>query len=108
MKPKMAFVEQKHLKPKVDPFRVGDEVKVYAKVHEGEKTRTQVFEGIVIRRRGSGTRESFTVLREDRGDQIEKVFPLHSPNVEKVVVSKAGKVRKARLYYLRTKKVGSN
>ena len=107
MKAKEAIelVEKKFLKKEVPDFSVGDQVKVYQKVIEGEKTRTQIYEGIVIRRKGSGTRASFTVLRQLRGDMIEKVFPLHSPSVEKVVVTKpAKKVRRSRLYYLFKKK----
>lgn len=92
-------------KEKLAGFHVGDLVKVYTKVREGDKTRTQIFEGIVIRRRGGGSRASFTVLRDEGSDQIERIFPLHSPGVEKVVVSKPGKTRKSRLYYLRTRKL---
>ena len=104
MNRKMALIEKKYMKEKVASFRVGDQVKVHTRVREGDKTRTQIFEGVVIRRHGSGTRESFTVLRTEREDQIEKVFPIHSPTVEKVVVEKAGNVRRSRLYYLRKKK----
>jgi len=104
MNAKIALIEKKYLKKDVSKFCVGDQVKVYTKVREGDKIRTQIFEGTVLRRHGSGTRETFTVLRDERGDQIEKVFPLHSPNVEKVVVSKSRPARKARLYYLRKKK----
>ena len=107
MNDKILEVEKKYLKDKPSDFRVGDQVKVHTKVREGEKTRIQIFEGIVIRRRGSGTRATFTVLRDEHGDQIEKVFPLHSPNVEKVVVAKSGAVRRAKLYHLRTKKITS-
>ena len=104
MNPKIQLVEKKHMKASVPKFSVGDAVKVYTRVQEGEKTRTQIFEGTVIQRRGSGTRETFTVLRDARGDQIEKVFPIHSPTVEKVVVSKAGVRRRAHLVHLRVKK----
>ena len=104
MNAQILSIEKKYLKSEVPKFRVGDQVKVYTKVREGDKMRTQVFEGVVIRKRGSGTRETFTVLRDERGDQIEKIFPLHSPNVEKVTVSKAGSARTARLYHLRKKK----
>ena len=99
------FIEKKHLKKEVPDFKVGDLVKVHQKVIEGEKTRTQVYEGIVIRKKGSGTRANFTVLRQIRGDMVEKIFLLHSPAVEKVVVTKpAKKVRRAKLYHLFTKK----
>ncbi len=107
MKAKEAIdlVEKKYLKKDIPDFEVGDQVKVYQKVTEGEKTRTQVYEGIVIRKKGSGIRASFTVLRIIRGDMIEKIFPLHSPFVEKVVVTKpAKKVRRSRLYHLFQKK----
>ena len=73
------------------------------KVREGDKTRIQVFAGTVIRKRGQGTSTSFTVLREVRGDVIEKVFPVHSPQVEKVTVTMKGKTRRSKLYYLRDK-----
>jgi len=101
----MDLVEKKHLKKDVPDFEVGDQVKVYQKVVEGEKTRTQIYEGIVIRRKGNGIRANFSVLRQIRGDMVEKIFPLHSPTVEKVVVTKpAKKVRRSRLYYLFKKK----
>ncbi len=107
MKAKEAIdaVEKKYMKKDTPEFEVGDQVKVYQKVVEGEKTRTQIYEGIVIRRKGSGIRSNFTVLRELRGDMIEKIFPLHSPSVEKVVVTKpAKKIRRSRLYFLWKKK----
>lgn len=99
------IIEKQSLKKEIPDFQVGDQVKVSQRVVEGDKTRHQIFEGIVIRRKGSGTRETFTVFREVRGDMIEKVFPLHSPTVEKVVVTKpAKKVRRSRLYHLWRKK----
>ena len=102
----IAMIEKKHMKKETPNFKAGDHVKVYQKVIEGEKTRTQIYEGIVIRRKGSGTRETFTVLREVRGDMVEKVFPIHSPSVEKVVIAgPAKKVRRSKLYYLWKKKV---
>ncbi len=104
---KIALIEKDYLKKDVPNFRTGDAVKVHLKVQEGEKTRTQVFEGIVIRRRGSGIGASFTVLRDMRGDIVEKVFPIHSPAIEKIVVTKTGKFRRSRLYNLRKKKVGT-
>lgn len=107
MKAKEAIdaVEKKYVKKDVPEFEVGDQVKVYQKVVEGEKTRTQIYEGIVIRRKGTGIRSNFTVFRELRGDMIEKIFPLHSPSVEKVVVTKpAKKIRRSRLYFLWKKK----
>lgn len=107
MKAKEAIdlVEKKYMKKETPDFGVGDQVKVYQKVVEGEKTRTQIYEGIVIRKKGSGTRASFSVLRQIRGDMVEKIFLVHAPSVEKVVVTKpAKKVRRSRLYYLFTKK----
>ncbi len=103
---KLALIEKEYLKV-VPAFRVGDTVKVSLKVQEGDKTRTQIFEGIVIKKRGSGVSESFTVLRDMRGDIVEKIFPLHSPTIEKITVVKKGQFKRARLYYLRKKKVGT-
>ena len=100
---KVALMEKDHLKTKVPEFNVGDEVKVYLKVREGDKTRIQIFSGTVIRKRGRGTSASFTVFKEVRGDVIEKVFLVHSPHVEKVSVVTRGKVHRAKLYYLRGK-----
>ena len=82
-------------------FAPGDTVKVHVKVVEGEKERVQVFEGIVIRKRGEGARASFTVRRVSYGVGVERTFPIHSPRVEKIVVVKHGKIRRAKLYYLR-------
>lgn len=98
-------VEGSQLKKDLPDFRVGDTVSVHVKVIEEEKTRTQVFEGIVIAKKGTGLRSTFTVRKISFGEGVEKVFPVHSPFVEKIVVKKKGKVRKAKLYYLR-KKVG--
>lgn len=103
---KIECIEKEYLK-EVPPFRTGDIVKVHLKVHEGERTRTQLFEGIVIRRHGSGIGASFSVLRDMRGDIVEKTFPLHSPMIEKITVVKKGKARSARLYHLRKKKIGT-
>lgn len=89
---------------KMPAFRVGDNLKVYLKVKEGDKTRTQVFEGICSRRRGSGASASFSVMKETHGDMVEKTLPLYSPTIEKIVAEKGPKVRRAKLYYLRTKK----
>ena len=88
----------------VPAFRVGDQLKIYVKIKEGDKTRSQLFEGICIARRGSGVSATFTVLKETHGDMVEKIFPVHSPNIEKIVVGKTKtKVRRAKLYYLRKK-----
>lgn len=103
---KLALIEKEYLK-EVPPFRVGDTVKVHIKVQEGDKTRTQVFEGVVIKKRGTGIGASFSVLRDMRGDIVEKTFPVHTPSIEKIVVVKKGKFKRARLYNLRKKKVGT-
>lgn len=95
------LIEKDYLKKSIPEFRVGDQVKVHLKVHEGDKTRVQVFEGTVIRKRGRGTNATFTVLKEVRDDTIEKTFSLHSPNIEKITVVVKGKVRRAKLYHLR-------
>jgi len=92
-------VEQK--KANEDEFGVGDTVRVHLKIVEGERERVQVFEGIVIRRRGSGTGETFTVRRISFGEGVERIFPMHSPRIEKVEVVRYGKVRRSKLYYLR-------
>ncbi len=84
-----------------DNFKVGDGVRVHTKVREGEKERIQIFNGIVISRRGSGVHEAFTVRRIASGVGVEKVFPVHSPNIEKVEVDRESVTMKARMYYLR-------
>ncbi len=99
-------VEAAHLRGKdIEEFAPGDTVKVHVRIKEGEKERVQVFQGIVISRKGGGTRESFTVRKISGGIGVERVFPLHSPNIAKLEVVKHGKVRRAKLYYLR-KKIG--
>ena len=94
-------IEQEQLKEKVDEFRVGDTVKVYGKIKEGNRERIQVFEGIVLKRQGGSNRETFTVRKFSNGIGVEKTWPLHSPNVEKIEVVRTGKVRRAKLNYLR-------
>jgi len=98
-------VESEQLKKDITPFNVGDTVRVYYKVIEGDRERIQPFEGIVIKRSGSGLRETFTVRRVSYGIGVERTFPLHSPRLEKIEVIRRGKVRRAKLYYLR-KRVG--
>ena len=95
-----AFVSEQ-IKTDVPKFGIGDSVKVYIKITEGEKTRTQMFDGTVIAKHGGGISETFTVRRVSYGVGVEKTFPIHSPNVEKVEVYRLGKVRRAKLYYLR-------
>ena len=94
-------LERENLKPEVPEFNVGDTVKVYNRIVEGAKERIQIFEGVVIAKKNGGISETFTVRRVSYGVGTEKIFPLHSPNIEKVVVTRAGKVRRAKLYYLR-------
>ena len=98
-------IEAAQLKESVDEFSVGDTVKVYAKIKEGEKTRIQVFEGTVLKRQGGSSRETCTVRKISNGVGVEKTWPLHSPNVDKIEVVRKGKVRRAKLNYLR-KRVG--
>src|SRR3990172_5622334 len=95
------LVEAGHLKKDRQTFAPGDTVRVSVKVVEGEKERTQIFEGVVIRKRGEGGRASFTVRRISYGVGVERTFPLHSPRIEKVQVMRQGQVRRAKLYYLR-------
>lgn len=95
------FVEQEYLRKDMPQFSIGDTLRVYVKVKEGDKERLQPFEGIVIRRRGSGLRETFTVRRVTFGVGVERIFPLHSPNIGKVEIKRRGDVRRAKLYYLR-------
>ena len=98
-------IEAEQLKPEVQEFHVGDTVKVYGKIKEGNRERIQVFEGIVLKRQGGSSRETFTVRKTSNGVGVEKTWPLHSPNVEKIEVVRRGKVRRAKLNYLR-KRVG--
>ena len=95
-----AFVNEQ-LKTEVPQFGIGDGVKVYIRITEGEKERTQMFEGTVIDKHGGGISETFTVRRVSYGVGVEKTFPIHSPNVDKIVVFRGAKVRRAKLYYLR-------
>lgn len=95
------LLTKEYTKSEVPVFNVGDTVKVDAKIKEGEKERTQAFEGTVIAKNGGGISESFTVRKISYGVGVEKVFLLHSPNVLKVEVVRKGKVRRAKLYYLR-------
>ena len=96
-------IETAQLKAEVPEFRVGDTVKVYGKIKEGNRERIQVFEGTVIAMKHGGIQETFTVRRVSYGVGVEKAFPVHSPNLEKVEVVRKGKVRRAKLYYLRNR-----
>ena len=94
-------IEAAQLKEAAPEFHVGDTVKVYGKIKEGNRERIQVFEGTVLKRQGGGARETFTVRKNSNGIGVEKTWPLHSPNVERVEVIRRGKVRRAKLNYLR-------
>lgn len=94
-------IEAEQLKETVSEFNVGDTVKVYGKIKEGNRERVQVFEGTVIKKQGGSNRATFTVRKNSNGIGVEKTWPLHSPNVEKVEVVRQGKVRRAKLFYLR-------
>jgi len=97
------LVERPHLREDVPEFRPGDTVKVHVRVVEGERERIQVFEGIVIRRRGSQLSATFTVRKISFGVGVERTFPVHSPMISKIEVSTRGDVRRAKLYYLRSR-----
>lgn len=95
------IIEKENLKENVADFEVGDTVKVYVKIIEGNKERIQAYEGVVIARKNGSVRESFTVRRISFGIGVERTFPLHSPKIDKIEVIKKGKVRRAKLYYLK-------
>jgi large subunit ribosomal protein L19 len=103
----MAAVEEASSRKDVADFAIGDQVEVHQRILEGQKERIQVFSGVVIGRRGDGTRETFTVRRIVQGEGVERVFPLHSPKIAKIEVKRTGQVRRAKLYYLR-KRVGKS
>jgi len=94
-------IEAEQLKAEVTDFNVGDTVRVHAKVKEGNRVRTQVFEGTVLKRQNGGARETFTVRKTSNGIGVERTWPLHSPIIEKIEVIRRGKVRRAKLFYLR-------
>ncbi len=94
-------VENAYKKAQIPEFRPGDTVSVHVRVVEGDKERIQVFQGVVIGRRGGGTRESFTVRKISGGVGVERIFPLHSPSIERIDLLRRGRVRRAKLYYLR-------
>lgn len=103
MRPAVREIEKEALKDKVTDFKVGDTVRVEVEIVEGDRTRTQPFEGIVIARKGAGPRETFTVRRIASGVGVERTFPLHSPRLAGLKVVRRGDVRRAKLYYLRRK-----
>lgn len=94
-------IEEAQLKESITDFRVGDTIRVHGKIKEGNRERIQIFEGVVLKRQGGGARETFTVRKTSNGVGVEKTWPLHSPNVEKIEVVRHGKVRRAKLTYLR-------
>ena len=94
-------IEAEQLKENVPQFHVGDTVRVHAKIKEGNRERVQVFEGVVLKKQGGSSRETFTVRKNSNGIGVEKTWPLHSPTIEKVEVVRFGKVRRAKLNYLR-------
>lgn len=94
-------LEQEQLRKDIPSFKPGDTVRVHVKVVEGNRERIQVFEGVVINRKGTGVRETFTVRRISYGVGVERTFPVHSPRIEKIEVMRRGIVRRAKLYYLR-------
>ena len=101
---KMKLMEAEYTKKEMPKFNVGDTVKVLTKIVEGEdKVRLHPFEGVVIAKRGSGVKENFTVRKVSYGEGIERVFPLYSPNIERIELLRSGQVKRAKLYYLRSK-----
>jgi large subunit ribosomal protein L19 len=98
-------IQQEQIRTDLTPFKVGDSVRVHTRIKEGDRERIQVFAGIVINKQGRGLAETFTVRRISYGEGVERVFPLHSPFIQKVEIERAGNVRRAKLYYLR-KRIG--
>jgi large subunit ribosomal protein L19 len=98
---KIKLIEQEYTKKEIPKFSVGDMVKVLTKITEGDKVRLHPFEGLVIARKGSGIKMSFTIRKISYGEGIERVFPLYSPMIERIEVVKKGKVRRSKLYYIR-------
>jgi large subunit ribosomal protein L19 len=96
-------IERQQLRDDIPQFKAGDTVKVHFRVIEGTRQRTQIFQGTVIKRQGSGVRETFTVRKQSFGVGVERAFPVHSPKIEKIEVVMVGDVRRAKLYYLRQK-----
>ena len=97
----LAKVEESSLKADIPKFEIGDTIDVHTRILEGEKERIQIFNGVVIARAGSGSRETFTVRRIVQGEGVERKFPLHSPRIAKIEVKRSGVVRRAKLYFLR-------
>ncbi|MDP3059017.1 MAG: 50S ribosomal protein L19 [bacterium] len=99
----LSSIEMMQLRQDIPTFKAGDTVKVHVKVVEGGRERVQIFEGIVIARHGASVRETFTVRRVSYGVGVERIFPVHSPRIERIEVTRRGRVRRAKLYYLRTR-----
>ncbi|HKB35607.1 MAG TPA: 50S ribosomal protein L19 [Gemmataceae bacterium] len=97
----LQLVEATTVKDKIPEFQIGDQVEVHQRILEGSKERIQVFAGVVIARKGGGVRQTFTVRRIVQGEGVERVFPVHSPKIAKVEVKRTGRVRRAKLYYMR-------
>lgn len=100
---KIKLIEEQYAKKEFSAFNVGDTVKVMVKIPEGDKVRLHPFEGVVIAKKGSGVKENFTVRKVSYGEGIERVFPMHSGSIEHIEVIRSGKVKRAKLYYLRSK-----
>ncbi|MDD2498024.1 MAG: 50S ribosomal protein L19 [Desulfitobacteriaceae bacterium] len=100
----IGLVEKEQIRQDIPQFKPGDTVRVHVKVVEGNRERIQIFEGVVIKRKGGGLRETFTVRRVTSGVGVERTFPLHSPRVDKIQVMRRGRVRRAKLYYLRERR----
>jgi large subunit ribosomal protein L19 len=98
----IADLEKAQIRPEIPGFRPGDTLRVHVRVVEGTRSRIQVFQGVVIRRQGGGARETFTVRKISYGVGVERTFPVHSPSIDKIEVVTRGRVRRAKLYYLRS------
>ncbi len=98
-------IQQEQLRTDIVPFKVGDTIKVFSRIKEADRERVQMFSGIVINKQGRGIAETFTVRRISYGEGVERIFPLHSPFIQKIEVERAGNVHRAKLYYLR-KRIG--
>lgn len=104
MRPIICEITEEQLRKDIPQFRAGDTLRVHVRVKEGQRERIQVFEGVVIQRRGGGISETFTVRKISYGIGVERTFPLHSPRIEKIEVVRRGKVRRAKLFYLRERR----
>lgn len=103
MNPLIKEITNEHLRNDLPDFRTGDTVRVHARIVEGDRERIQIFEGVVIKRRGAGVSESYTVRKISNGVGVERTFPVHSPRVAQIEVTRRGRVRRAKLYYLRSR-----